>query len=234
MDGPFGAGAVTVLRDPERVDGSADLAAAVAAFSAQTPDTAPVLRFARCRATAAFSRRDTLLPGYAEAVDLVRERGFEPVVRPVGGRLAVYDEGSVVLHCTAGHPDPRLHVTRRFEVFAGLVADVLSDLGVPDVRIGRVPGEYCEGDWSVNAGGRAKLAGTGQRLNRRGYLFSAVLTVTGADRLRAVLVDAYRVLGLDLRPESVGAVQSWYPGIAVAEVEDRLAARFVDLVAPAR
>lgn len=229
----WGAGPVAVLRDPAPIPGSADLDRAVADFRGLSAADAPVVRFARCRPTAAFSRRDTHLPGYPAAVELLQAKGFEPVIRPVGGRLALYDEGSLVVHGHAGHPDPRAGITERFQAFAETVAAALTHLGVPDVGVGQVPGEYCEGTWSVNAGGVQKLAGTGQRLGRNGYLFSAVLAVTGADRLRGPLAEAYRVLGLDLRPESVGSVDAAVPGVHVATVEDLLAAGLVRMIGDA-
>ena len=76
-----------------------------------------------------------------------------------------------------------------------------------------MPGEYCPGEFSVNAAGTTKLVGTAQRLTRHGYLFSAVVLVTDPDPVREVLVDAYAALGLDWRPASVGAVADHAPGV---------------------
>ena len=70
-------------------------------------------------------------------------------------------------------------------------------LGV-DARVGEVPGEYCRGAYSVNAGGRTKLVGTAQRAIRGGALLAGFVTVEGADRLRDVLVPVYAALELDV------------------------------------
>lgn len=231
--GAFGTGPVAVVHRREPATGSADLDEVVTAFAAQRSEDGAVLRFSRCRPTAAFSRRDQHLPGYGQAVAVAQEHGFEPVVRPVGGRLAAYDEGSLVVHFRSGHLDARSGLTARFEAFAGTLCAVLTGLGVPDVRIGEVPGEYCSGAWSVNAAGRHKLVGTGQRVNKHGFLFSAVVTVARPDAMRAMLTDTYRVLDLPFTEESVGAVDRWVLGIGVDDLAAALEEPLLGLVVPA-
>lgn len=229
MTSPFGPGPLTVLRRPAVLSGSDDLARVLAAAgpgpaTGRVATGAPVLLLGRCRPTAAFSRRDTLSPGHPEAATAARRHGFEPVVRPVGGHLAGYDEGALVVHLWGAHAEPRADLRRRFEVVGAAVADALAGVGVPGVRVGPVPGEYCDGAWSVNAGGRVKLAGTGQRLFRRGYLVSAVVCVLRCDAARAMLVEAYGHLGLPLDPDTVGAVEDTVPGVGLDDVREAVAA----------
>ncbi|GAA1928937.1 lipoyl protein ligase domain-containing protein [Nocardioides marmoribigeumensis] len=225
---------LTVLRRPAPVAGSADLEGVLATASLlrQESTEQPVLLLSRTRPTAAFSRRDLLLPGYPAAAEAAQALGFEPVVRPVGGHLAAYDEGSLVVHLWSPDPDPRTGLKDRFRVVADALTRAMTDLGVPDVRVGAVPGEYCDGEWSVNTGGTAKLAGTGQRLFRRGWLFCVVLTVTGADRLVDVLTPTYATLGLPFDPASVGSVDRWVPGVTVEQVREVVGARLVEATRP--
>lgn len=226
MNRPFGAGTTTVLRRPGPVAGSVDLEGVLAAARDARTD-GPVLLLSRCAPTAAFSRRDALLPGYLDAVALTESWGFEPVVRPVGGHLAAYDEGSVVVHLWNRHSDPRRDLRERFATAGAAVAAALADLGVPGVRVGPVPGEFCDGEWSVNVAGRAKLVGTGQRLFRTGFLFSAVVMAARAPAVHDVLTPAYDALGLPFDPATVGCVQDWVPGVGVGEVADHVAARLI-------
>lgn len=171
--------------------------------------------------TAAFSRRDLLLAGYRQAEERAVAHGFTPIVRPVGGHLAAYDEGALVLHLWGPHTDARSHIRARFALLGGALAHALGSLGV-DARLGPVPGEYCDGEFSVNHAGRAKLAGTGQRITRAGYLFSAVVMVREAGPARQVLTEAYQALGLDFRPSTVGCVEDSVPGITITQVRERL------------
>ena len=229
---------VSVLRRPAPVAGSADIEGVVATASLRrddVPDPAPVLLLSRTTPTAAFSRRDLLLPGYPAAAEAARTHGFEPVVRPVGGHLAAYDEGSLVVHLWSSHPDPRRGLRDRFRLVGDALARALTEVGVPDVRVGAVPGEYCDGEWSVNTGGTAKLAGTGQRLYRRGWLFCAVLTVTRPEPVRSVLTDTYAALGLPFDPATVGSADRWVPGVTVEQVREVVAAHLVaEVSAPAQ
>ncbi|GAB3550003.1 lipoate-protein ligase A [Actinopolyspora lacussalsi] len=160
--------------------------------------------------TVAFGRRDTLRPGFPEAVALVRDAGFTPVVRAPGGRAVAYTADSLVVDHIAAEADSLGGMEERFDGYARLWAGLLAEYGV-DARVGAVPGEYCPGAHSVNARGRVKLVGTAQRILRRAWLFSAVAVFDGAEVLRPLLTEVYRALGLDFDGESVGSVRAEAP-----------------------
>src|SRR5918997_1504043 len=126
----------------------------------EAPET---LRIARPGAIVAFGKRDTVAGGYTEAVRAARAGGYEAIERLAGGRAAVFHEDTITFAHTVADRDPRRRVTERFEITAELVAEALRGLGV-DARVGEVPGEYCAGAHSVNARGRVKLMGVGQRV----------------------------------------------------------------------
>jgi lipoate-protein ligase A len=180
---------------------------------------AELLRIFSPEPTAAFSRRDTLRPGYPAAVAAVRAAGFEPVVRPQGGSLALYHRGSVVVDHVCRTPDAGRDPLERFRRFAALHAAVLTGLGA-DVRIGPVPGEYCPGEYSINLGGTVKVVGSAQRVTRDGWLFSSVFQVAGAAALREPLTAAYAALGYDFDPATVGALESVPVGAVTAALTD--------------
>jgi hypothetical protein len=115
-------------------------------------------------------------------------------------------------------------------VLGQCLVDGLQALGVP-ARVGAVPGEYCPGEFSVNAAGATKLVGTAQRLTRHGYLLSAVLLVSDPEPVRAVLTDTYALLGLAWRPETVGCVADHVPGITPPEVWQALLPRLRQILA---
>ena len=168
--------------------------------------------------SAAFGRRDVTSPGFGAAVGALGARGFTPFVRPVGGRLAAYDEGSLVLELLVRDDEPRSGTTARFRAVSGAIAVGLTRLGV-EARTGAVPGEYCPGTWSVNAGGRRKLAGAGQRLVPGAALVTALIVVREAAALRDAMVEAYGLLGLEMDPDSVGAVSDDVAGVTLDDVE---------------
>lgn len=189
-----------------------------------------ILRIYSPEPTAAFSRRDTLRAGYEGAAAAVRRLGFVPVVRPQGGSLAAYHRGSVVVdhvhRAEQKSPDP----VERFRRFATLHAELLVRFGA-DARIGPVAGEYCPGEYSINAAGM-KIVGSAQRVTRDGWLFSTVIQVGGATRLREVLTAAYGELGYDFEPSTAGALEDVVPGVTVPMVSAAVRAAY-DLTEPA-
>jgi octanoyl-[GcvH]:protein N-octanoyltransferase len=81
------------------------------------------------------------------------------------------------------------------------------------------PGEYCPGAWSVNARGRTKLVGIGQRLIARGAHRGAVIVVGGSQRIRDVLVPVYEALGLQWDPATAGCVEDELGEVGLDAVE---------------
>ena len=179
----------------------------------------PTLRLRRTSPTLAFSRQDRASPGFAAAVRAARRAGFEPVLRLAGGRAAVYCKQT--LACSWAVPDPRpaSHTVERFRELAELLAGALRQLGV-DARVGEVAGEYCPGAWSVNAGGRTKLVGIGQRLIAGAAHRGAVLVVGGSERIRDVLVPVYDALGLEWDPATAGSVEDEIGEVGLGAVAD--------------
>ncbi|MBV8997819.1 MAG: hypothetical protein JO304_02100 [Solirubrobacterales bacterium] len=185
----------------------------------------PVLRAYRPAPTVAFGRRDTFLPGFAGAVAVARRHGFTPVIRGAGGRAAAYNHGCLIFDEVM--PADGSGIRERFADDARRQAEVLRSLGV-DARVGEVAGEYCPGEFSVNARGRVKLIGAAERIVRGAWLHSSVVVVEGAAGLRAVLEDVYSTLGLDWDPGTVGDVSAESPGVDVEAVRAAFIAQYAE------
>jgi lipoate-protein ligase A len=173
----------------------------------------------------AFGRRDTRLPGFADAVDVCRSAGFMPCIRATGGRPVAYTQSSVVVDLVRRDERATEDHEARFLYFGRKLADILLWLGV-DARLGAVPGEYCPGAHSINARGTVKLVGTAQRVVRGAWLFSALMIVDGADQVRPLLEDIYRALDLPFDPASVGSIRDEVPDAEDFDVQRALLARF--------
>jgi octanoyl-[GcvH]:protein N-octanoyltransferase len=177
-----------------------------------------VLRLYRPAPTVAFGRLDALRPGFGAAVEAARAHGFEPVLRAPGGHAVAYHEGCLGIDEVLGEPDPIAGMHDRFARSGERLAAALRTLDV-DARVGRVPGEFCPGEFTVNARGAVKLVGTAQRVVRHASLLAASVAVTDAGRLREVLLDVYAALALDWDPATVGGVEDEVPGVGVDDVE---------------
>jgi octanoyl-[GcvH]:protein N-octanoyltransferase len=185
----------------------------------------PTVRIHRPGRELAFGRQDVASPGYERAVEAAIAAGFPPVERLAGGRAAVFHEGTIAFTRVYPDPNPPRRTYERFEEVAGLVAGTLEDLGI-DARVGEVPGEYCPGAYSVNAGGARKLSGIGQRMIRGGAHVGVVIVVSGADLVRDALVPVYEALGLEWDPATSGSVAGELGReVEVDDVVDALTAR---------
>jgi len=188
-------------------------------------DRAPLLRFYRPPATVAFSRRERVLPGFERAVEAARRRGFEPVLRAAGGRVVAYHSNCLILDEIGRSADALSGQRSRFAQRAADHVRALRELGV-DARVGAVPGEYCPGEFSINARGAVKLAGSAQRMVRGAWLLATVFVVADTEPLRAVLAEVQAALGLRWDPATLGAVAQEAPGVSVQHVQEALVASY--------
>lgn len=179
-----------------------------------------VLRLHRPEPVVAFSKLDRVSPGYDAAVAAAREEGFAAVQRLPGGRAAVFHPGTLSFALTEPDEQARVRIQERFRSVAELITAALSAAGL-DARIGELPGEYCPGRWSVNAAGRVKVAGIGQRIVSGAVHTGAVIVLEDAGLVRRALVPVYRALELAFDPETAGSVAE-EPGGEPARVEERL------------
>lgn len=184
----------------------------------------PTIRIHRPGNEVAFGKQDLASPGYEDAVRAARAAGFAAVERLAGGRAALFHDGTIAIARAYRDPQPPKRTYERFEEMAELIAAALSSLGV-DAKVGEVPGEYCPGAYSVNAGGARKLAGIGQRMIRGAAHLGGVVVATDAALVRRVLIPVYEALELDWEPATTGSVADELGSqVGVAEVEDALVA----------
>jgi lipoate-protein ligase A len=204
-------------------DPALDLALAPALLARVAAGVRPgLVRVYRPWPTVAFGRRDSFLPGFGQATAAAERHGFAPVIRSAGGRAAAYHEDCLVIEEIIAAADATSGIQDRFAAEAESQARALRGLGV-DARVGTVPGEYCPGEFSVNARGQRKLIGAAQRIIRGAWLFSSVVVVDGSAQLRAVLEDIYAALALDWNPASVGAIVDERVGaVTVSAIQDAL------------
>jgi len=172
--------------------------------------------------TVAFSVRDLRSPGIAVAVRAARDAGFQTVVRSAGGRMVAYDSGSVVIDdvTLAGGLGG---LGTRFSENAEAHVAVLERLGVTDVRVGEVSGEYCPGEFSVNVAGRAKVIGSAQRVTGTGALFSTIVQVRVSTQVRAVIEAVSGALGYELRATSIAGLADFVPDLSPQDVAEAFA-----------
>lgn len=223
---PSPQGAALVIRQQERADAAADLDRSVALLRGVAAGEIAQPRVVRLYTPApavAMSRRESRMPGFETARRASLARGFTPVVRPTGGRAVAYDESCVVFDVVVREAEGAIDQARFFRETGGALAAAMHGLGV-DARVGDVPGEYCPGEFSVNARGAVKLIGTSQRAMRGARLLSGMLPLAGVDRFAHVLTAVNAALELDWDPATFGSLAVEAPGIPREAAEDALVA----------
>jgi octanoyl-[GcvH]:protein N-octanoyltransferase len=217
---------ILLLRDsypePPALDTAVSHATLELVSQGEMPET---LRLHRPAPIVAFGPRDLVEPGVTEALAAARARGFAAVERLAGGRAAVFHQGTLAFSWAIPDPSPREGIRARFDLVAEIFAEALRTLGI-DARVGEVPGEYCPGEHSVNARGRVKLVGVGQRVIAGAAHVGGVVVVSDAGRVRDVLIPVYAALGLAWDPATAGSVQDEVPGSGWEEVEEAVLDRF--------
>jgi octanoyl-[GcvH]:protein N-octanoyltransferase len=184
-----------------------------------------VMRLRRPQPTAAFSPQDTTHPDYESIKVQVRANGFEPIERGTGGRLTMFDEKSLAITLVSPHADPYPHMTARYDLFAGAIAEALGQLGI-DARVGELPHEYCPGKYSINAGGRVKLVGIAQRMNKCCFQMGAIIAVERSDKACAAITQAYHAMGLPFDASTYGAIADARPEVGYGQLRAQLTSVF--------
>jgi octanoyl-[GcvH]:protein N-octanoyltransferase len=180
----------------------------------ELPDT---IRLARPGAMVAFGKQDVSSSGYAAAAEAARAHGFAAVKRLAGGRAAVFHEQTVAFAWAERNPDPWPGTHDRFRRVADMIERALTVIGV-DARVGEVPGEYCPGEYSINARGRTKLVGLGQRIIKGGSHIGGMIVVGEGARIRDVLIPVYDALGLAWDPATSGSVEDEVGAVSFEDV----------------
>ena len=208
--------------DPEWMDTAVSHAVLRRASEGNVPET---LRLHRPGRLVAFGPRDRVAPGFADAIEAARSLGFGVVERLAGGRAAVFHEGTIALSWVIPDGAPREGIRDRFDAITEIAVEAFRGLGL-DARVGEVPGEYCPGEDSVNARGRTKIMGVGQRVIARAAHIGGVVVVEGSDLIRDVLLPVYVALEIEWDPSTAGSLAEEVPGLTWEGAEGALLEAF--------
>ena len=148
----------------------------------------------------------------------------EAALRLAGGSAALFHTQTLAFAWCTPEADGRTGIRARFARTAEWIAAALRALGV-DARVGEVPGAYCPGDFSVNARGRRKLMGVGQRIVRGAVHTGGVLVVADSERVRRVLTPVYAALDYPYDPATTGSVADELGSVALDDVREALLAQ---------
>jgi len=206
---------------------SADLTASKRLISmvSLNPELGRVVRIYRPAPTVAFSGLERRLPGFQDAVGEAAAYGFEPVIRPAGGRMVALDQGWLILDVITPEPEKARSNRDVYLEFGEVLVGILRELGV-DANLGSVTGEYCPGEYSINARGQVKIVGTAQRVQRGARLFSACIPISISHSVATLFERVNAELGLDWDRATLAGLENEVPNFSIDDLEERLIAAF--------
>ena len=218
-----------VVRDEPVRDAAADLERSVELLRAVADGSIDEDRVVRLYAplpTVAMSRRESRMLGFEAASQAAVDGGFAPVIRPTGGRAVAYDQSCIVFDII--EREQELTDQRAFFMRVGdALVTAMRRLGA-DARLGDVPGEYCPGEFSVNARGVVKLIGTSQRAVRGARLLSGMVPLDGVAHLVDVLIAVNAALGLEWDAATFGTLRDEASGLHRVLVEDAILGALIE------
>ncbi len=115
------------------------------------------------------TRRDTLRPGFDEAVLAAYEEDYPVLVRAAGGGAIAAGRGTFGFSIVRPAEDTRRDPKKRYDEAAALVLGAFSRLGV-DAGVGEVRDEFCPEGHSIRIGdfeSGTKVVGIAQRITRK-------------------------------------------------------------------
>lgn len=166
---------------------------------------------------------DKQVPYLDRGLEAIKQAGYEPVVRNLGGLAVVADDG--VLNFSLFLPNPaeqELGIKAAYQLMKELVEDMLTDQGVK-VEAYEIVDSYCPGNFDLSIRGK-KFAGLAQRRIKAGIVVSIYLSICGDQAKRGQLVADFYAAGIGGKPTTVT-----YPEVnpeAMANLSDLCPADF--------
>lgn len=120
------------------------------------PELGTVVRVYQPGPTVAFSRKEETMPSFPDAVSEALAFGFEPVIRPAGGRMVALDQQWLVLDVVTPEPDRSNSHRDIYESYGDTIIRVLQGFGVA-AALGPVPGSTAPVTTASTPAARSRL-----------------------------------------------------------------------------
>ena len=142
--------------------------------------------------TVILGMMDSQVPDLAAGLAHIKQSGYSPIIRSLGGLAVVADQGvlnlTLILPNAQGH---QVNLHESYQVMVDLISQSLADFPV-QVESGEIATSYCPGTYDLSIQGR-KFAGLAQRVYKQAIAISAYISVHGNQAARGQLVaDFYQ------------------------------------------
>ncbi len=138
--------------------------------------------------------QDHRLPYVQQGMDLLKTRGYHPIVRNSGGLAVVLDEGVLNISIVLSEQTQALSIDDGYDVMVALVKGIFPEVA-DKIEAYEIVGSYCPGSYDLSIEGK-KFAGISQRRLRQGVAVQIYLCIEGSGSERAALIRDFYEEGL--------------------------------------
>lgn len=138
--------------------------------------------------------QDTKLPHLKDALRLLKEQGYQYIVRNSGGLAVVLDEGVLNISLVLPEGGNGIDINSGYETMFELIKLMFADFNRV-IEAKEIVGSYCPGSYDLSIDGK-KFAGISQRRLRNGVAVQIYLCVNGSGQDRAEIIKDFYQQGL--------------------------------------
>ncbi|MEK5230639.1 lipoate--protein ligase family protein [Lysinibacillus sp. FSL K6-0232] len=151
----------------------------------------PTVRTWVHEASVVLGIQDHRLPYVQQGMELLKSRGYHPIVRNSGGLAVVLDRGVLNISIVLSEQIEALSINDGYDVMVELIKQLFPEV-TAKIEAYEIVGSYCPGSYDLSIAGK-KFAGISQRRLRQGVAVQVYLCVEGSGSQRAALIrDFYQ------------------------------------------
>jgi octanoyl-[GcvH]:protein N-octanoyltransferase len=149
----------------------------------------PVIRTWRHQASVVLGIQDHRLPFLQEGMQLLKEQGYEPIVRNSGGLAVVLDEGILNISLILSEQQEKMSIDTGYEYMLSFIKMLFPE-AQGRIEAYEIVGSYCPGTYDLSINGK-KFAGISQRRIRQGIAVQIYVCIEGNGAERAAKVRSF-------------------------------------------
>ncbi|MBQ0138630.1 MAG: lipoate--protein ligase family protein [Kurthia sp.] len=154
--------------------------------------SAPTIRTWVHDSSVVLGIQDHRLPFVHAGMDLLKQRGYTPIVRNSGGLAVVLDAGVLNISLVISEQEDRIDINAGYDIMVELIRQLFPQ-AADRIEAYEIIGSYCPGSYDLSINGQ-KFAGISQRRLRQGIAVQIYLSIEGSGAERAKLIrDFYEI-----------------------------------------
>lgn len=154
----------------------------------------PTIRTWVHQETVVLGIQDHRLPYLSQANELLKNEGYQSIVRNSGGLAVVLDKGVLNISMILSEHDHSIDISAGYEIMLTFVRYLFPEAG-DRIKAYEIEGSYCPGSYDLSIDG-LKFAGISQRRLRQGIAVQVYLCIEGSGSQRAELIRKLYETGL--------------------------------------